>query len=118
MGMGAKCFMPYRQYGEHGGVSNPEHAKSLIGFAKRITILGRLGLGKNHHAETLYGPLQFLPLYAGGSRIRFLVIRLEAKVIGLLRLLGGRVVSKHEPRHIGQTFKLYGIALARLWTVW
>lgn len=118
MGMGAVCFMPYRQYGEHGGISNPEHAKSNVGFAKRLALLGKLGLGNNHRAETLYGPLRFLPTYAKGSRLLFWTIRLEAKITGLFRLISGRVVAEHGQRSTFQSIHLYWIGFVRLCTLW
>jgi hypothetical protein len=36
MGHNIACFMPYRQYGEHGGIGNIEHKNAGVGVAKRL----------------------------------------------------------------------------------
>ncbi len=97
MGKGGRCFLPWRHYGEHGGTGNPEHAAAGVGIARRIPLLSRLGLGRHHRAEVLHGVLHFLPEYAAGSRLRFLRIRLEAKLTAWGKLLTGRMVKTFEP---------------------
>jgi hypothetical protein len=92
MGKGGKCFMPFRNFGEHGGRPNTEHHREGVGLGARLRLLTMLGIGRNHHADVLYGPLKFIPEYAHGSRLKFLRTRLEAKVTGWLKLLSGRVV--------------------------
>ena len=79
MGQGAEAFIPLRNYGEHGGMPNPEHAKSPL--VKRA--------GK-HRADTLAAPLAFLPQYAQGSRLRYYRERAEGRLFGWARLLTGR----------------------------
>ncbi len=67
-------FIPFRNYGEHGGLPNPEHQKH--------------GLNKIHRADVLYNKLSFLPLYVT-EEILF-VARLKARIKGIGRLLTGR----------------------------
>src|SRR5262249_6340257 len=85
MGGGGEAYMPARHYGEHGGMPNPEHARSQ----------GVRGAGL-HRADNLAGPLAFLPQYANGSRIKFMEERLRARAFGWARLLFGRwIVDTH-----------------------
>jgi hypothetical protein len=83
MGLGAEAFMPWYHYGEHGGLPNPEHARS--------------GLTSNkgeHRADNLMSSLHFLPAYANNSYLLFLRVRLTAHLIGFGRLLTGRWIVK------------------------
>ncbi len=93
MGWGGRCFLPFRHYGEHGGIANPEHGVARVGWASRFPLLMRFDGFNNHHAECLLGPLRFLPPYARGSRVRFLATRLAARFVGWGRLLTGRVAA-------------------------
>ena len=79
---GIESYMPYRHYGEHGGLGNPEHA--------------RFGLGRNHRADTLHGPLAFLPIYAQGKRRKLWAGRARGWTWGLLRLVTGRLLRWHD----------------------
>jgi hypothetical protein len=79
---GVQSYIPYRHYGEHGGVGNPEHA--------------RAGLGRAHRADVLQGRLAFTPLYAAGSALRYWRTRMRARLWGALRLLGGRFLAWHD----------------------
>lgn len=79
---GVQSYLPYRQYGEHGGIANPEHA--------------RAGLGRPHQADALAGPLAFIPLYAHGSLMTLLRVRLRARLWGWVRLLAGRSLAWHD----------------------
>jgi hypothetical protein len=76
---GIMSFIAYRNYGEHGGIPNPEHAAEYI--------------NPIHRAEVLWGPLHFLPLYAKGSAIKFILCRIVAKMRGVARLLVGRYIE-------------------------
>jgi len=109
MGHQARCFVPYRQYGEHGGLPNPEHRDSGSGILAGSRLFSLLGLGGNHHAECLWGPLMFLPAYAQGSRLRYYRTRLTAKLVGLARIFLGRVVEPNQS--MSTTERLYA-----LWT--
>ncbi|NJM99017.1 MAG: LPS biosynthesis glycosyltransferase [Phormidesmis sp. RL_2_1] len=70
-------YVPFRNYGEHGGRPNPEH--------------GQNRLSKAHRADVLYGSLAFAPLYAsadgGGTRWQWLKGRAYGRIKGLARLL-------------------------------
>lgn len=90
MGAGARAFVPWRQLGEHGGRPNPEHFRIGMGAGRFRRALARLGVGVNHYADTLVGPLAFLPDYAEGSRCRAARVRLEGWIVGLLRMLAGK----------------------------
>lgn len=96
---GIESFLPYRQYGEHGGIANPEHAKA--------------GLGRPHQADALAGPLAFLPMYAQGSVVSFLRVRLRARVWGWIRLLAGRTVALNGYRRF-ESLRMFGFAVGRL----
>ncbi|MGQ4649124.1 LPS biosynthesis glycosyltransferase [Lyngbya aestuarii] len=74
-----KNYIPFRNYGEHGGQPNPEHQQN--------------GLSKTHRADVLYGRLAFLPLYASvvkHSQLKLFCVRLQARLKGIARLLTGR----------------------------
>ncbi len=82
-------YVPFRNYGEHGGLPNPEH--------------GRNKLSKAHRADVLYGKLAFAPMYAevGGqvNRWAWMKGRAYGRIKGfgrllLLKYLRGEVVKK------------------------
>jgi len=85
---GVESYIPYRHYGEHGGIGNHEHAGS--------------GLGRPHHADAIQGRLAFLPAYANGSVLRFWKTRVRARSWGFLRLLIGRFLPWHDFVHSDQ----------------
>lgn len=100
---GINSYLPYRNYGEHGGVPNPEHRAA--------------GLASTHRADVLYGPLQFLPAYARGRRLAYLWTRYLAKARGVGRLLCGRYLHGHDlMRHRGimPKLKVIGYSVGRL----
>jgi hypothetical protein len=68
--------LPFRNYGEHGGLARSEHT--------------RHGIRAWHQADRLLGRLAFLPPYAQGSQLRYRLIRLRAWSRGLFRLVSGR----------------------------
>lgn len=76
---GARSYLGYRNYGEHGGLANPEHR--------------RAGLTPTHRADVLWGKLLFLPPYARGSRATFARTRLWGKAWGIGRLVLGRYLQ-------------------------
>ena len=76
---GFSTYLPYRNYGEHGGSPNPEHALR--------------GLPTSHYADVLWAPLHFLPEYADGSKVRFLTYRFIGRLKGWGRLLTGTYCS-------------------------
>jgi hypothetical protein len=98
---GIESYLPYRHYGEHGGIGNPEHAK--------------FGLGRSHRADALQGKLAFLPIYARGSIVRFRATRLWGRLWGLLRLSTGRLMPWHDiARAHGKRTLLLRFAIGRL----
>jgi len=79
-----QSYFPYRHYGEHGGIANPEHA--------------RAGLGRPHQADVLQGKLAFRPMYARGSIARYWRVRCRARFWGMARLLCGRYLPARDFR--------------------
>lgn len=76
-----KNYIPFRNYGEHGGRPNPEHR--------------RHGMSGIHRADVLYNTLAFTPAYAEDSpfpKLKLLLARVRAKLWGLIRLMLGRFV--------------------------
>jgi hypothetical protein len=74
-----KNYIPFRNYGEHGGIPNPEHR--------------RQGLSTTHRADVLYGKLAFCPLYASGKLgkyLTYLSVRLYGRLKGMARLITGK----------------------------
>jgi hypothetical protein len=96
---GLECFLPYRHYGEHGGIPNPEHK--------------RAGLRPVHRADLLAGRLAYLPSYAGGDRTKYLLARCSARVWGLVRLLAGRYLSLVDLRRSDRKGDLLRVAVGR-----
>jgi hypothetical protein len=105
MGQGAEAYMPRWHYGEHGGLPNPEHARS-----------GLMGRAGRHRADNLVAPLAFLPQYASGSRLVYLKERAVARALGFGRLLTGRwiVDTNVYSRNLRRTASMYWIGLRRL----
>lgn len=78
---GFKNYIPFRNYGEHGGLPSPEHRCH--------------GISGLHRADVLYGKLAFVPRYAGEGptqRLRLMLVRLTARLKGIGRSLLGRFV--------------------------
>ncbi|WP_199331569.1 MULTISPECIES: LPS biosynthesis glycosyltransferase [Nostocales] len=74
-----KNYIPFRNYGEHGGLPNLEHS--------------RHGLSKTHRADVLYNQLAFMPMYAtnhGVDYFTFFSVRIQARIKGIGRLLTGK----------------------------
>jgi len=97
---GIESYIPYRHYGEHGGIGNPEHA--------------RFGLGRVHRADALHGRLAFLPTYAKGSAIRLWGTRIGARLWGAGRLLCGRFLRWHDLRRSDDRSRMIRFAVGRL----
>lgn len=72
-------LIPWRSYGEHGGLPNSEHR--------------RFGISATHRADVLYAPLAFLPVCALGCRRRYVAQRATSRAKAILRLLSGRYVE-------------------------
>jgi len=88
---GINSFVPFRNYGEHGGLPNPEHASK--------------GLDGTHRADRLAGKLHFLPGYARGSSFIFYQVRVKAWFWGVGRLILGRSTTKNSILRQGSPIK-------------
>lgn len=74
-----KNYIAWRNYGEHGGLPNPEHYQHK--------------LSKTHRADVLYGKLAFMPSYIVSERwgkLQLLTVRFQARLKGIARLITGR----------------------------
>ena len=76
---GVSTYIPFKSYGEHGGLPNPEH---------RL-----LGVTPGHRADNLWGVLHFLPAYAEGRLLKYRRVRFFARIKALLRLVTGNFVE-------------------------
>lgn len=94
-----KNYVPFRNYGEHGGVPNPEHSKN--------------GLSSTHRADILYGNLAFMPLYTTEYRQNYLMVRLKARLKGLIRLLLGKYLRLAIIKGSSVPHRLLGFAVRR-----
>jgi hypothetical protein len=100
---GFKSYIPFRNYGEHGGIPNPEHLQNRHIWKQ---------LSKCHRADTLYGKLAFLPDYATSGR-NLLQVRWAARVKGLVRLLTGRFLRRSIVLRSSVPWRLIGFAVRR-----
>ncbi len=99
---GLKNYIAFRNYGEHGGIPNPEHRRN--------------GLSGIHRADVLWGQLAFLPAYAtvtGRPQIALLKARLQARTRGLGRLLVGKFLRVKVARQAKRPLLLLQFALLR-----
>jgi GR25 family glycosyltransferase involved in LPS biosynthesis len=102
-----KNYIPFRNYGEHGGLPNLEHYKN--------------GLSKTHRADVLYGKLAFLPLYASGEKggnMALLSARLQARLKGIARLATGRFLRMRVLQGSKVPARLLSFALRRQLSMW
>ncbi|MEL6605979.1 MAG: LPS biosynthesis glycosyltransferase [Cyanobacteria bacterium J06614_10] len=99
-------YVPFRNYGEHGGLPNPEH--------------GQNKLSKAHRADVLYGPLAFAPMYATAegqvSRWAWLQARIYARLKGLGRLVMMKYLRGEVIRKSNAPLRLIRFAIARHFT--
>lgn len=96
---GVQTYLPYRDYGEHGGLPNPEHRQA--------------GLRSHHRADLLAARLAFLPTYARGSWLRFGWIRARARGWGMARLVAGRYLAWHDFWRSEEKLRLLRVAVGR-----
>lgn len=75
---GVPVYLPFRSYGEHGGLPNPEHKIN--------------GVRQHHRADVLWGALAYLPAYARGSRWRCWRERVFHRCRGTLKFFAGRYI--------------------------
>ncbi|OFW97524.1 MAG: hypothetical protein A3D94_14645 [Alphaproteobacteria bacterium RIFCSPHIGHO2_12_FULL_66_14] len=104
-GKGGAAYMPWRHYGEHGGLPNAEHAS-----------IGKLRHGGEHHADNLMAGLHFLPQYARQSTVRFLLVRAKWRLLGIGRLLFGRWIVRTNVYDLsfGDRWRMFLAGAARL----
>jgi hypothetical protein len=99
---GLKCYVPFRNYGEHGGKPNPEHKKA--------------GLGNVHQADILYDRLAFTPLYAQDNPNPEWVVfstRLKARIKGIGRLLFNKYLRWKVLKGSSTPLKMIRFAIVR-----
>jgi hypothetical protein len=98
-----KNYMPFRNYGEHGGFPNPEHRER--------------GLSPSHRADILEGNLAFMPIYASAqgkdNYLKFFLVRLQARLKGIGRLATGRYLRWKMVKLSKYPLRLMGFALSR-----
>ncbi|MCY7407731.1 MAG: LPS biosynthesis glycosyltransferase [Alkalinema sp. CAN_BIN05] len=97
------CYIPFRNYGEHGGIPNPEHAKNRDRWKH---------FSSCHRADRLYGELAFLPAYAL-NRWELRQVRLYARMKGLGRLFLGKFLRWKVMRRSSFPLRLLGFAVRR-----
>lgn len=99
---GVLNYIPTYQYGEHGGLANPEHAAS--------------GARAWHEADILWRRLAFLPAYAQGNRLTFRLRRLRGWLRGVARLLTRRFYNPGDvnPESRYQRWELAAWSVLRL----
>lgn len=103
-GKGAGAFMPMKNYGEHGGLPNPEH---------KLNGAPRAG---QHRADNLMGRLHFLPQYCRGSALRYVPVRIQARLLGLGRLLANMWLSETNvyPYDLVSKLRMYLVGFRRM----
>ncbi|RCJ42212.1 LPS biosynthesis glycosyltransferase [Nostoc minutum NIES-26] len=97
-----KNYIVWRNYGEHGGLPNPEHYQNK--------------LSRTHRADVLYGKLTFTPLYAAHARsrkLKLLTVRLKARLKGIARLVTGRFLRVKVIRGSSVPVRLISFAILR-----
>ncbi|MBE9064754.1 LPS biosynthesis glycosyltransferase [cf. Phormidesmis sp. LEGE 11477] len=96
-------YVPFRNYGEHGGLPNPEHRQNK--------------LSKAHRADVLYGKLAFAPMYAYEddqiSGWNWWKVRTYARIKGLGRLLLRKYLRAEVVRKSSRGKALIRFAIAR-----
>lgn len=99
---GFKNYIPFRNYGEHGGKPNPEHRQN--------------GLSPAHRADILYGRLAFMPPFAAEHQnpsLRLMAARLQARYKGLARLAAGKFLRPKIVRTSSVPLRLVKFAMRR-----
>jgi hypothetical protein len=102
---GFQCYVPFRNYGEHGGKPNPEHK--------------RAGLG-THRADILFGSLAFCPFYAKDEPtppIALWKTRLGGRIKGVVRLVLGRYLRWKILFTSSTPFRILSFAVGRQLTL-
>lgn len=91
-------YVPWRNYGDHGGMPNPEHSQH--------------NLSTTHRADVLYGPLAFAPSH--GHPVKE---RAYGRLKGLGRLLLNKYLRAQVLRGAAHPAKLLQFAIGRQLTL-
>ncbi|MEM9806367.1 MAG: LPS biosynthesis glycosyltransferase [Cyanobacteria bacterium P01_D01_bin.56] len=91
-------YVPWRNYGEHGGIPNPEHRQN--------------NLSTTHRADVLYGPLAFKPPYE-----KQLKERAYGRIKGVGRLLLNKYLRGPVLRDSEHPVRLLKFAVSRQLTL-
>jgi GR25 family glycosyltransferase involved in LPS biosynthesis len=97
-----KNYIPFRNYGEHGGLPNLEHHKN--------------NLSKTHRADVLYKKLAFMPMYVTDKKnpqLQLSLIRITARLKGLARLFLGKFLRVPVIKGSSVPFRLIRFAISR-----
>ena len=104
---GFQSYIPFRNYGEHGGHPNHEHY-----LAK---------LSREHRADVLYDSLAFTPQYCYGGRypvwLKGFLARIFARAKGLGRLVCQRYVRRGVWKKSSRPHWMIGFAILRQLTL-
>ena len=73
---GVRSYISSKSYGEHGGIPNPEHKNN--------------GFTSWHQADSLIGPLSFMPAYAKGKSCRYIFFRARSRVRYMYKFFAGK----------------------------
>ncbi|MGB5771412.1 MAG: LPS biosynthesis glycosyltransferase, partial [Crocosphaera sp.] len=98
-----KNYIPFRNYGEHGGIPNPEHGKN--------------GLSSTHRADVLYRKLGFMPTYAAESYLKFYLTRSYSRLKGIGRLFVGKFLKPKVVRWSSTPWRMLKFAISRQFTL-
>jgi hypothetical protein len=99
--MNVATYIPLKQFGEHGGITNPDHSLHMArGW---------------HQGDILLDRLAFMPTYARGNLLRFLAIRWRAALRGLVRVFTGRFIEPPAFRGSRQKGLILLFTLSRWW---
>jgi hypothetical protein len=90
-------YIGFRNYGEHGGKSNPEHRRN--------------GMSGIHRADVLYNQLAFEPQYLADESL--VGARTMARIKGLGRLLMGKTLRWKIARSSSVPWRLVSTAIRR-----
>jgi len=104
---GVRVYLPFKSFGEHGGVGNREHEAH--------------GVRTTHRADVLSGPLAFLPDYAQGRKSRYWQTRLFYRFRGTVKFFVLKYVPfeqmiGNEDYSLGQMCRLLAFSLRRFFT--
>jgi hypothetical protein len=99
---GFKNYVPFRNYGDHGGKPNPEHRRN--------------GMSRVHHADVLYGKLAFTPMFLRGSKhpqLKMFQARVYARLKGIARLVLGKYLRLAIVKRSSVPLRLIRFAISR-----